>query len=60
MTRYAAVRRCGDEIAVLVDLDCLLGTNALTNISDKVDKAIVSALVEHSLQKLWPIDALLE
>ena len=54
MTRYIGVRRCGEELAVLVDLDCLVEVNVLGNLNHKVDKAVVKALAEYSMQKLWP------
>ena len=54
MTRYIGVRRCDDELAVMVDLDCLVEVNVLGNLNHKVDKAVIKALAEHSMQKLWP------
>ena len=54
ITMYRGVRRCGDELAVLVDLDCLVDMNVFGNVNRKVDKALIRALVEHSARKLWP------
>jgi hypothetical protein len=54
MTRYMGVKRCGDELSVLVDLDCVVEVNVLGNLNHKVDKAVIKALATHRMQKLWP------
>jgi hypothetical protein len=52
ITRYIGVRRSSDELAVHVDIECLVDVNVFGNVNHKVDKALINALVEHSAHKL--------